>query len=267
MMMTHSRTRHTVLVLGAMLLLSLALSLVGCTPTTPTPTGSTSGTPTGSPTPTGTTTPTATPTAPPTSTPPPDDQTTPPHSGDKVISSHLAHDWGWPGPGAPFTTTHTYQVPIAPAPAPPLPYLYTIAAGAHPTDAPPYDQMSFRFKGAFPSYDIEYVPKLIADGSGAIIPMPGTSSILRVVFHMAQAHLENGSSSIVKAPPAVIGYTAITRYAAAGDFEGYVSYGIGVGRPVTPSPHTRVRVYEVEKIEQGQHLYVVAIQVDATLWR
>ena len=32
-------------------------------------------------------------------------------------------------------------------------------------------------------------------------------------------------------------------------------------------PQTPVRVYEVEKIEQGEHLYVVAIQIDSTQWR
>ena len=34
-----------------------------------------------------------------------------------------------------------------------------------------------------------------------------------------------------------------------------------------PVPETKVRVYEVEKIEQGQHLYVVAVQLDATSWK
>ena len=97
--------------------------------------------------------------------------------------------------------------------------------------------------------------------------MPGTDAILRVVFRQAQAHLEDGTSSIVSAPPEVIGYPAITRYASAGDFEGYLSYGIGVGRPADTNPQTRVRVYEVEKIELGEHLYVVAIQVDTTPWQ
>ena len=46
-----------------------------------------------------------------------------------------------------------------------------------------------------------------------------------------------------------------------------LSYGIGVGRPMGTVPETKVRVYEVEKIEQGQHLYVVAIQLDATAWK
>lgn len=249
-----SHARRSALAARRLAVLPLVLVLAGCTPTAPTPGGSTS------PSPTATVAPT------PTSSPP-DDQTTPPQSGDHVISSRISHDWGWPGPGAPYKITHQYQVPIAQPPEPPVPYLYTIGVGAHPSDAPPYDQMSFRFKGDFPSYDIEYVPELVADGSGLGIPMPGTSSILRVVFHVAQAHTEDGKSSIVSAPPAFIGYKGITRYASAGDFEGYVSYGIGVGRPLSTSPHTPVRVYEVEKIEQGQHLYVVAIQVDTTQWR
>ncbi|WP_166790391.1 AMIN-like domain-containing (lipo)protein [Cryobacterium tagatosivorans] len=240
----------------------VVLALAACTTQAPIP-GDTHASPTStaSPTTPGSSTPT------PTTTPPPDDEPAPPDDGDRVISSRIAKDWGWPGPGEPYRVAHENEVPIAPPPAPPLPYLYSIAAGAHPSDNPPYNQLSFRFQNGFPSYDIEYVPKLIADGSGANIPMPGTNAILRVVFRQAQAHLENGTSSIVSAPAPVIGYPAITRYASGGDFEGYVSYGIGVGRPADTNPQTRVRVYEVEKIELGRHLYVVAIQIDATPWR
>ena len=46
-----------------------------------------------------------------------------------------------------------------------------------------------------------------------------------------------------------------------------LSYGIGVGRPMSTVPKTKVRVMEVEKVEQGQHLHVVALQLDATAWR
>ena len=157
---------------------------------------------------------------------------------------------------------------MAPPPAEPLPTLYTIGAGQHPSDTPPYDQLSFRFNGAFPSYDISFVPELIADGSGLPVPMPGTGAILKVVFHGAQAHTADGKASTIKSSPAPsIGYRALTRYAPAGDFEGVLSYGIGVGRPGTAVPQTKVRVYEVEKIEQGRHLYVVAIQLDASSWK
>ena len=139
--------------------------------------------------------------------------------------------------------------------------------GAHPTgEGRPYDQISFRFKGAFPGYELEYVPQLTQDGSGATIPMADASGILRIRFNPAQAHTEDGTAStIVSAPPPTVGYPAIGGYADAGDFEGYVTYGVGVGRAGGPA-QTQVRVIEVEKIEQGQHLFVVAVQVDRTQW-
>ena len=260
------------------LLLVPTLAVAACSPwqlfptetTAPSATGTTTGTATGTATPTATPTtipsptPTGTGTSP--STPPPD-ETIPPQAGDRVISSRITQDWIWPGPDLPIQVTHDNLVPIAPPPAPPLPYLYTIGAGAHPSDSPPYDQMSFRFKGGFPGYELMFVPELDGDASGLPIPMPGTNRILRVVFTGAQAHTEQGQPSIVSAPPPVIGLDAITRYSPAGDFEGYVTYGIGVGRPMDTVPQTPVRVYEVEKIEQGERLYVVAIQIDSTMWR
>jgi hypothetical protein len=98
--------------------------------------------------------------------------------------------------------------------------------------------------------------------------MPDADTILRITFHQAQAHTLDGKpSTVTSAPPALLGYKALTRYAPAGDFEGVLTYGIGVGRPGSTHPRARVRTYEVEKIEQGQHLYVVVIQIDTTPWR
>ena len=190
------------------------------------------------------------------------DETAPPQSGDKVISSTIVHDWAWPGPGRPFTITH--NDPLTPGSK----SLIAIGAGQHASETPAYDQLSFRFEGNFPSYTIEFVPELIQDASGFTLPMPGTGAILQVVFQGTDAHTPDGSASTIKSqPPETIGYKALTSYLPAGDYEGFVTYGIGVGRPVEPVPETRVRVYEVEKIEQGQHLYVVAIQLDTTFWQ
>lgn len=198
-------------------------------------------------------------------TPPSDsDETSPAAGGDRVISSTVTHDWAVPSADAPFRTSHQNPVPLARPPAEPLPALVTIGAGQHPTGTPPYDQLSFRFAGAFPGYEISFVPELRADGSGNLIPMPGTGAILKVVFRGAQAHTADGSASTITDSPApAIGFRALASYAPAGDFEGVLSYGLGVGRPGTPAAQTKVRVYEVEKIEQGRHLYVVAIQLDA----
>ncbi|WP_224047386.1 hypothetical protein [Arthrobacter sp. NicSoilB4] len=242
-------------------LLALLLVLVACTPPAAQPGG------TGRP---------AAPSAPATATAAPSasvtvpadsDETAPPQPGDTVVSSRTALDWSWPGPGRPFKAAHKNPAPTSPPPAAPLPALYAIGAGTHPAEAPPYDQLSFRFQGGFPGYHLEFVPELIADGSGLPVPMHGAGAILRVEFRGAQAHTADGTASTVTSAPAPsIGYQALTSYAPAGDFEGVVSYGIGVGRPVETVPETKVRVYEVEKIERGQHLFVVAVQLDATSW-
>ena len=248
-------------------MLALLLALTACTPSAPQPGGTSqpaasSAAPSASPAAT-----TAAPSAS-AAVPADSDETGPPQPGDKVISSTVALNWIWPGPGRPFKAAHENPVPVAPPPAPPLPALYAIGAGMHPRETPPYDQLSFRFQGGFPGYDLEFVPELIADGSGLPVPMPGTGAILKVVFRGAQAHTADGTASTITSAPATsIGYPALTSYAPAGDFEGVVSYGIGVGRPMATVPETRVRVYEVEKIERGQHLYVVAVQLDATFWK
>ena len=248
--------------------LTLVLVLTGCTPPAPQP-SATGQPPSPSATAPATATTPATATASPSPAPAGDaDETKPPQPGDKVISSRIVHDWSVPGPTAPFHTEHKNPVPIAPPPAAPLPTLYAIGAGQHAAETPPYDQLSFRFSGGFPSYDVEVVPELDSDASGLPIPMPGTATIIEVTFRGAQAHTADGTASTVTSAPAPkIGYTALTSYAQSGDIEGVLGYGIGVGRPMPTVPETKVRVYEVEKIDQGQHLYVVAFQLDVTGWQ
>ena len=249
----HGRARNT-----GLGLMTVLLFLTACSPSAPQPGGTSQVT--GS----AAASPTATPSAMvPSATLPADtDETTPPQSGDRVISSTITHDWAWPGPGQPFTTSHDDP------PTPGSKSLVAIGAGHHASESPAYDQLSFRFEGAFPSYTIAFVPELIADASGFVIPMPGTGAILRVAFQGTDAHTPDGSAStITSQPPGTIGYRALTSYANAGDWEGVLTYGIGVGRPTETVPETKVRVYEVEKIEQGKRLYVVAIQLDASYWK
>ena len=51
-------------------------------------------------------------------------------------------------------------------------------------------------------------------------------------------------------------------WAQAGDFQGVLTYGIGIA---WPNPQFAVRTIEVERITaQGQHLYIVALDIDAT---
>jgi hypothetical protein len=87
-----------------------------------------------------------------------------------------------------------------------------------------------------------------------------------VTFREAQAHTASGGSSVVSKPPARLGMNRITSWVQAGDFEGVLTIDIGIIQPMPQSnPQFPVRAVEVEKVTaQGQHLYVVAIDIDAT---
>jgi hypothetical protein len=173
-----------------------------------------------------------------------------------VVSSRVAYPWRWPNLDNPATVTHTYPVP-------PVAQLVAIDVGSHPHDSAdrPYERISFSFTTGFPSYRFEYVDSLVADPGGRAIALDG-DRVLRIVFNPAQAHSDDGRPSVATQPPAHLGLTRMVAYAQSGDFEGYVSYGIGI---TGPNAQIQVRAYEVTSVNaQGQQRYVVALDVDAS---
>jgi hypothetical protein len=175
-----------------------------------------------------------------------------PPAGWTVVSSRVTYPWRWPA-GDPVTVAHRVAVP-------PVPALVTIGAGNHPNDPGdrPYNRMSFSFTTALPSYTFQYVPELVADASGQVIPLEGYG-VLRIVFRPAQGH------AVVSKPPAHLGMSRMIVYRQAGDYEAVLTYGIGITYPVAHSnPQIPVRVVEVTYVNpQGAHRYVVAFDVDA----
>ena len=105
-----------------------------------------------------------------------------------------------------------------------VPTLVGIRAAHHPT----YDRIVFDFQGGLPaSRTFEYVPALIADASGLYVPVAGRA-ILMVRFELAQAHTDEGTPT---APSRVaFGLPNIVTAVSGGDFEGVVTYGIGLAR-------------------------------------
>ena len=180
---------------------------------------------------------------------------------ETVVSSRVTFPWHWPNDVTkPANIQHTYAVP-------PLPEVIAIRAGDHP-GAPAEradNRMSFTFTSAFPSYQIQFVRALVTDPAGRVIPLAG-DGVLKVTFRQAQAHTPGGQPSIVSQPPAHLGYSQMVSWAPAGDFEGVLTYGIGIAWPVSHSnPQLGVRATEVEKVTgHGQHRYIVAIDVDAS---
>ena len=178
-----------------------------------------------------------------------------------MVSSTVSYPWHWPNDvNQPGQVQHSYPVP-------PLPRLIAIAAGSHPAQQgeQTYDRMSFTFTTAFPGYQFTFTKALVADPSGNPVKLAG-NGVLKVTFRLAQAHTASGRSSIAVQPPAQLGLNRMASWAQAGDFEGVVTIGIGVTWPSSQSnPQIPVRATEVEKVTaQGRHLYVVAIDIDAT---
>ena len=162
--------------------------------------------------------------------------------------------------GNPGSVAHSAKVP-------PVPKLVAISAGDHPGgpgEKYPYNRLSFTFTGGFPSYRFSFASTLAGDSSGQTIPLAG-HGVLHVTFHQAQAHTASGASSIASQPPAHLGLNRMVAWAPAGDFEGVLSYGIGVDWPASQAnPQFPVRTVEVEKVTgQGQHLYIVAFDINA----
>jgi hypothetical protein len=103
-------------------------------------------------------------------------------------------------------------------------YLTAVRTGEHSG----YDRVVFQFSGRLPGYTVERVQAVYSDAKGTPVPLAG-QSYLRVVFH--------GTSAVCPKPlhRTYTGPTVLTPYypelltvSAAGDFEGVLSFGIGL---------------------------------------
>ncbi|SBT43883.1 AMIN-like domain-containing (lipo)protein [Micromonospora auratinigra] len=168
------------------------------------------------------TTPAATPaTIPPVATPPA-------RTGQPPVAGDWHVTYGWAVPSTPARVEHRVRVPVDPPPGEPLPTLVQVQVGDHPAEG--FSRISFAFRGPLPSYQLAYVDRLQAEGQDAVVELPGAAD-LAVRFSPAQAHDEHGRAT-ASVPPATIGYPTLRGWAAAGDFEGQVSFGLGVARTV-----------------------------------
>ena len=90
-----------------------------------------------------------------------------------------------------------------------------------------FDRLVFDFDGPVPGVGVQYVPELTEDGSGNPIPLRGRA-VVQVVMQPAVAHHEDGTPSVTGPLPDVTGFAAFRQVADAGDFEGVLTWGIGV---------------------------------------
>ncbi|OHV39781.1 hypothetical protein BBK14_32780 [Parafrankia soli] len=139
--------------------------------------------------------------------------------------------------GGPTVTPATPVSPVAPV-APVMPVLTGISA-AHAASAHA-DLIRFHFQLAAPAeVTVQYVPasELIQDGSGLPVAVRGRSFV-KVVFHNAAAHDEEGRATAPRNLFPVRATTNVVQVRSGGDFEGVVTYFIGLRQPA-PGPQVQ----------------------------
>ena len=185
----------------------------------------------------------------------------PPASDGATTGGEYRVTYGLAVPAGVITIKHTIKPPIAPPPAPPLPYLVGIYVGDHPEGKPAYARISFYFRGAFPGYSFGYVPSVTSDGKGEPIPLQG-NAFIRIGFVDAQAHDDSGASTIKVKPAETIGLHNLKSYGFAGDFEGHVTFGLGVQVAPGSDQILPLRTGELKKPDgAGGFFYVVHLDV------
>ena len=93
-----------------------------------------------------------------------------------------------------------------------------------------YDRLVIEFLDGVPAYKVGYRPlPAHADGSGAEIPLPGADALVQVVFTGATGDGWTDGVQTYFGPSTVTGDTAvITEAKAAGDFEGVLTWAVGL---------------------------------------
>ena len=88
-----------------------------------------------------------------------------------------------------------------------------------------YDRVLFTFEGSMPGYQVRYVPR-VEDATGERLALRG-QAFVAVAFEPARAHDPDGEATF---PTATLtpGYPALRQVRFAGDFEGRLSFGLGV---------------------------------------
>src|ERR1700710_1068093 len=98
-----------------------------------------------------------------------------------------------------------------------------VATGCHRS----FDRVVIHSRFGIPRYRVQYVKRIVADGSGQPVVLLGTKRI-RVVLRNARGHTQGGTSLLprVRTPRC----PNLRQMKTAGDFEGIVSFGLGLRR-------------------------------------
>jgi hypothetical protein len=189
---------------------------------------------------------------------PPASQPAPPESEPtaEAVDYRVTYDWGVPSE----QVTVPHEVPALDPSGPTLPYLVAVYVGDHPEEDPPYQRIAFYFREAFPEYNLQYVREVVQEGSGEPIDLEG-NAFLRVGFVNAQAHDNDGASTVETAPDETIGFFNLKSYGSAGDFEGHLTFGLGLQVAPASDQVLLIRAGELKRPDGSDDFYYV-VHVD-----
>ncbi len=114
-------------------------------------------------------------------------------------------------------------------------YLTAISVGRHSG----YDRVAFTFSKGIPGYTVGYVNEVLSDPKGDVVALPGRA-FLRIVFHPSSGYQTYaGPGSITPI------YPTLLQVRAAGDFESYLSFGVGLSQRAGFRVFTLTQPYRV----------------------
>ncbi len=103
-------------------------------------------------------------------------------------------------------------------------YLTGVTVGEHDG----YDRVVFQFSGGLPAVTADRAPAVYTDPKGTLVPLPG-QSYLHVVFRGASAVCQQPVQQTWTGPSVLTPYyPQLLVVSVAGDFERYLSFGIGL---------------------------------------
>lgn len=125
-----------------------------------------------------------------------------------------------PATALPGFTTAAKTTPSTATSATPQATLTRISVGRHAT----FDRIVFRFTGVTPGSRVEYVTRVVQDGSGLPVTLLGRR-FLQIRFEPTV----NGSSA--NAPSVITPrFPTLRQLKRAGDFEGVITFGAGLAK-------------------------------------
>ncbi len=92
-----------------------------------------------------------------------------------------------------------------------------------------FDRIVFDLDGPATGYSVRYVDRVVQDGSGAVLPVPGGARLQMTLHH--PAHDEQGNAtypvSAGRSAADVRYFETLRSVVYGGSFEGYSSFGVG----------------------------------------